>query len=82
MYKANIMASVLDKEMSSYFTQLNEEEKKSVVQMLKTFLKGRQTNPERISIEQYNKELDEAMRRIDEGKFTTIDDLEKEIQEW
>ena len=58
------MASVLDKEMFNYFTQLNEAEKKSVVQMLKTFLKGRKKNPGRISIEQYNKEIDEAMEEV------------------
>ncbi|MBN8789074.1 MAG: hypothetical protein J0I84_18475 [Terrimonas sp.] len=35
------MASVLEKEMYSYFIQLNEAEKKSVGQMLKTFVRGK-----------------------------------------
>ena len=50
------MENVLDKKMFSYFTQLNEQEKKSIIEMLKVFLNGRQENENRISIEQYNKE--------------------------
>jgi hypothetical protein len=32
--------------------------------MLKTFLKGRKEQFEHITIEQYNKEIDEAMERV------------------
>lgn len=35
------MENVLDKKMFSYFTQLNEQEKKSIIEMLKVFLNGR-----------------------------------------
>jgi len=49
--------------MHNYFTQLNDSEKKSVVQMLKTFLKSKKQNPGRISIEQYNKELAVILRQ-------------------
>ena len=65
------MANALDKEMFSYFTRLNEAEKKSVVQMLKTFLKGRGEIPGCISIEQYNKEIEEAMEEIKNGEVYT-----------
>ncbi|MGJ7032682.1 hypothetical protein [Niabella hirudinis] len=44
------MADVLDKEMYGYFIRLNEAEKRSVVQMLKTFSKSRQTASDNISI--------------------------------
>ncbi|MCH5596581.1 hypothetical protein [Niabella ginsengisoli] len=77
------MANVLEKEWNSYFMQLNETEKKSVLQMLRVFLNGRKKNSEeKISIEQYNRELDEAMARIDNGEFITMDELEKDIQSW
>lgn len=76
------MANVLEQEMHSYFTQLNEEEKKSVIQMLKAFLKSRKSNLSRITIEQYNKELDEAVEQIEAGNFVTQEELEKEIEEW
>lgn len=76
------MANVLDKEMFNYFTQLNEAEKKSVVQMLKTFLKGRQQNPGRISIEQYNKEIDEAMEEVRSGNVYSHDEVVKMAKNW
>ncbi|MBO9619328.1 MAG: hypothetical protein J7539_09870 [Niabella sp.] len=76
------MASVLDKEMFNYFTRLNEAEKKSVVQMLKTFLKGRQPAPEPISIEQYNKELDEAMEDVKNGATYSHEEVIKMAKDW
>jgi hypothetical protein len=35
-----------------------------------------------VSIEQYNKELNEAEARIDKGEFITQEELEKEIKKW
>jgi len=32
--------------------------------MLKTFVRGRKKNSSRITIEQYNKEIDEAVARV------------------
>jgi hypothetical protein len=78
----NSMASVLEKEMYNYFTQLNEAEKKSVVQMLKTFLLSRKENPERISIEQYNKEIEEAMEEIKRGEVYSHDEVVKMATGW
>lgn len=34
------------------------------------------------SVEQYNKEIDEAEAAIDSGKYITQKDLEKEIKKW
>lgn len=76
------MASLLEKEWLNYFVQLNEIEKKSVLQMLKAFLNSRQGKAGRISIEQYNKELDEAEKQIEEGNFITQQVLEKEMEKW
>ncbi|RPD41923.1 hypothetical protein [Chitinophaga barathri] len=76
------MGKALEQEMYTYFVQLNEAEKKSVVQMLKTFLKSRKQQPEVYTIEQYNKELEEAEKRIEAGDFITQEDLEKEMEKW
>lgn len=76
------MASVLDKELLKYFTQLNEPQKKSLLEMIKSFIKSGIEPLQSVSKEQYNNELDEAMKRIDTGAFTTLEALEKEIQEW
>jgi hypothetical protein len=76
------MANAVDREMFAYFMQLNDAEKKSVVELLKTFMKSRRNQPDRITIEQYNKELDEAMERVGRGEYTTFEDLEKEMKSW
>ena len=76
------MANAIDREMYAYFMQLNDAEKKSVVELLKTFMKGRKNQPKDITIDQYNKELDEAMERVQQGEYTTFEDLEKEMKTW
>ena len=61
--------------MSNYFSQLNDQQKKSVVQMLKVFLNGRSGNTKRISIEQYNIELDQAMEEVERGETYTHEEV-------
>lgn len=72
----------VDKELIKYFTQLNEPQKQSLLQMIKTFLKLDDEQGDPITKEQYNKELDEAMDRISKGEFTTLEELEKEMHSW
>ena len=76
------MASTLDKELYSYFVQLNEAEKKSVLQLLKTFLHRRNEDTGRISIEQYNKEIDEALAEVEAGNYITQKEMEKQAAKW
>lgn len=72
----------IEKEMTDYFNQLNEDEKLSVVQMLKTFIKGRGQKSDRITVAQYNHELMEAEKQIEQGDFIIQEDLEKEMESW
>lgn len=76
------MTSVLDTEMINYFNRLNEVEKKSVVEMLKIFLKGREENARSISIEQYNKEIDEAMEEVKKGEVYSHEEVIKMAKNW
>lgn len=76
------MATTLEKELFGYILQLDEAEKKSVLQMLKTFLKSRNKKVSRISIEQYNKEIDDAIARVEAGEFYTQEEVEKMSKEW
>jgi hypothetical protein len=76
------MENLLDKEMLAYFIRLNEAEKKSVVQMLKTFLTERNNKFSRISIEQYNLELEEAMKEIQKGETFTHEEVVKMSEKW
>ena len=68
--------------MLEYFKQLNTAEQKSVLQLIKTFLKPEKIRTYITIEQQYNKELDEAMKRIDDGHFTTQEELEKEAEKW
>lgn len=76
------MIGTLDKEMFSYFLQLSEEEKISVVQMLKVFLNGRPKSSKRVSVEQYNRELDEAMEEVKRGEVYSHEEVEKMSKNW
>lgn len=76
------MASVLDKELLFYFTRLDELQKKSLLDMMKSFLKAGDDNLRTVSINQYNRELEAAMERIERGEFTLLEELEKELQAW
>lgn len=76
------MENVLEKKMFNYFSQLNEQEKKSVVQMLKVFLHARSENTKRVSIEQYNIELDKAMEEVKRGETYTHDEVVKMSKKW
>lgn len=76
------MAGVLDKELLQYFMMLDEPQKKSLLEMIKSFLKDDKRSFRPTHIEQYNRELDEAMKRINMGDFTTLEELEKEMQSW
>jgi predicted transcriptional regulator len=71
------MAKTLERELLQYILQLDEAEKKSVLQMLKTFLKGRKKKLPRISIEQYNKEIDEAIAQVEAGEYYTHEEVER-----
>ena len=75
------MSVSLLKEMNACFRELNVAEQQSVLQMVKTFLESRQ-NKKRLSINQYNNDIDKAMNRINKGKFITQEDVEKESEEW
>lgn len=76
------MANILEKEWQNYFVELNETEKQSVLQMLKVFLNSRKENTEHISIEQYNKEIDEAMQEVERGDVHTHEEVVKMAKSW
>lgn len=70
------MENTLEQEWNSYFTQMNEIEKKSVLLLLKTFLKERSVKKNSFDIEEYNKEIDEALAEVESGNYITQDEME------
>ena len=77
------MENILEEELHTYFVQLNDAEKKSVLLMLKTFLSGR-SNEEvgSISIEEYNKDIDAALAEVEEGRYISQAEMEKKAAKW
>jgi len=76
------MPDVLDQKLQSYFVQLNEAEKKSVLLLLKTFLATRAKVDTHISLEQYNNEIDEALAEVDVGNYITQEEMEQHAAKW
>ena len=64
--------------------ELNKVEDETLLDAIKSMLKYRAkvVQPKRISIEQYNKEIDEANARIDNGEFYTQEEAEKIMDKW
>lgn len=75
------MAEVLDKELLKYWDLLDKVQQKSIISMIKSFL-PQAGGKDRISVEQYNKEVDDAMARIDAGKFITHEEVIKNSKNW
>ena len=71
-------APSLDSELSRYWALLTPVQKESLLSVIKSFVIPR----ERISIEQYNKEIDEAIARVEAGEFYTQEEVEKMSKEW
>ena len=69
----------------SVIEQLMHVRKESVLKRVRDILKkeaGLVEEKEALSLEEYNKRIDEAEQRVASGKFTTQEDLEKEVKEW
>jgi len=56
------MSSQIDQEMDACFMQLSEEEKRSVVDLLKVFTEGRQRQIGNISSDPHKKEKNESAK--------------------
>ena len=76
------MENVLNEKLFSYFVQLNDAEKESVLHLLKTFLESRPNVVDQVSVDQYNKEIDEALAEAAEGNYITQEEMEKQAAKW
>lgn len=75
------MSQAIDRELQQYMGMLNASQKKSILDVIKTFLLSADKT-ERISREQYNIEISEAEKRMDAGRFLTQDEVEKDAATW
>ena len=74
-------ARAMKKEIDNYLPLLSIKQQALVLEMVKNFLNIDKEN-KRISKKQYNKELDEAVERIEKGNFVTHKDALKELAKW
>jgi len=74
------MSQVIDKQIYEYLPLLGNEEKKSLLTVIKSFLHLKQDS--QINLEQYNKDIDEALLQIKNGEFVSQEDLEEESKTW
>ena len=68
----------IDKEFLHYYTLLSEPQKNSLLSLVKSFV----SKENRITVEEYNNEIEAAEKRIAEGKYTEHSDLVKEASKW
>jgi predicted transcriptional regulator len=62
--------------------QYIDESEEKKIHAIYTLLEDEITNGSRISIEQYNKEIEEAEAEIDRGEYITHEELKKQIKQW
>ena len=74
-------AKSLDKEIFNYLPLLGNDEKQTILSVIKSFLKLHKP-VSNISIEEYNKEIDDAVARVESGEYYTHEEVEKMAKEW
>lgn len=71
-------ASSFDIEFSKYWATLSQDQKKSLLEVIKSFVQPHG----RINLEQYNKELSEAEAEYEAGNHITSEEMLKLIEQW
>ena len=69
--------TTLREEMLTYFSRLNIAEQQSVLAMIKTFINNRSTEFGPVTLEEYNRELEEADAEVEAGDFITHEEVKK-----
>ncbi|MBK8353572.1 MAG: hypothetical protein IPL21_18510 [Saprospirales bacterium] len=74
------MAQVIDKQITDFLPLLDKQEKQTLLNVIESFMNLKEQN--RISIEQYNNEIDASEKEYEEGNFITQSAFKKEIRQW
>jgi len=73
--------TAIKKQVDNYLPLLSNKQQTLILEMIKSFLNV-DIDTERISKKQYNKEINEAVARIEEGNFVSHKDAIKELSKW
>jgi hypothetical protein len=74
-------SSAIKKEVDSYLPLLSSNKQSFVLEMIKSFL-TKDNSVKRITRKQYNKEIEEAVKRIDKGESVAHNDALNELSKW
>jgi hypothetical protein len=73
--------TAIKKQVDNYLPLLTSKQQTLVLEMIKNFLNV-DNDTKRISRKQYNKEINEAVARIENGKSIPNKDALKELSKW
>ncbi len=73
--------TAIKKQVDNYLPLLSNQQQTLVLEMIKSFLNV-DSGTERISRKKYNKELNDAVARIEKGNFVAHKDALKELSKW
>ena len=73
--------AAIKKQFDGYLPLLTAKQQALILEMVKSFLNV-DKDTKRISKSQYNKELNEAVARIEKGDFVSHKDAIKELAKW
>ena len=73
--------TTIKKQVDTYLPLLTTKQQGLVLEMIKSFLNV-DSDTKRISRKQYNKELDQAVARIENGNFVSHEDAVKELSKF
>jgi hypothetical protein len=71
----------IKKQVDSYLPLLTSKQQNLVLEMIKTFLNV-DSDTKRITKKQYNKEINDAVTRIEKGESVSHNDALKELSKW
>jgi hypothetical protein len=74
-------STAIKKQVDSYLPLLTSKQQNLVLEMIKTFLNV-DSDTKRITKKQYNKEINDAVARIEKGESVSHVDVLKELSKW
>jgi vacuolar-type H+-ATPase subunit D/Vma8 len=73
--------AAIKKQIDGYLPLLTNKQQELLLEMVKSFLNV-DKDTKRITRKQYNKEVKEAVARIEKGNFVKHADAQKELSKW
>lgn len=74
-------AGAIKKQIDGYLPLLTNKQQELLLEMVKSFLNV-DKDAKRITRKQYNKEVNDAVARIEKGNFVKHSDAQKELSKW